>query len=97
MVTDTCSSSSPTIEACKPTIPLDIHVHCFNKEDEQLEHLSHSTPSETSAVSNLRVRVRPQTWGKGFVPYKRCIADRENHSSSVTADKREEQRIRLSL
>ncbi|KAE9598837.1 hypothetical protein Lal_00022411 [Lupinus albus] len=92
MVSETCRSSSPTTKTCKPTI-----VHCFSKEDENLELLAHSTPSETSAISKLRVRVRPETSAQGFVPYKRCIADRENQSSSLTKDKREVQRIRLSL
>ncbi|CAL0334799.1 unnamed protein product [Lupinus luteus] len=92
MVSDTCRSYSPTTETCKPTI-----VHCFSKEVANLELLGHTTPSETSALSKLRVRVRPETPTKGFVPYKRCIADRENQSSSLTEDKREVQRIRLSL
>ncbi|KAK7290261.1 hypothetical protein RIF29_04555 [Crotalaria pallida] len=97
MVTDSCRSSSPIIEAFKPIIPFDIHEHCFSKEHERLELLGYSTPSETTATSKLRVRVRPETCSKGFVPFKRCMADRENQSSSVNADKREEQRIRLSL
>ncbi|KAJ9564525.1 hypothetical protein OSB04_000491 [Centaurea solstitialis] len=32
---------------------------------------------------------------KGFVPYKRCLAQRESHSHSTGGDEREEQRIRL--
>lgn len=58
--------------------------------------LDHTTPSETSTISEPRVR--PKTWGKGFVPYKRCMSNRENHYySPVTGEKREEQRIKLSL
>ncbi|MED6110591.1 hypothetical protein PIB30_044512 [Stylosanthes scabra] len=69
------------------------------------------TGSNTSSVSDEEntakskeqatscIRVRPRTCGKGFVPYKRCMADREkNHYySTVTCEKREEQRIKLSL
>ncbi|KAL5164265.1 Protein REVEILLE 1 [Glycine soja] len=90
-VTDTCKPS-PTIEACKP-IPLNIRVRCLSSsmgDDGKLELLGHSTASETSAVSKLKVRVGPEACGKGFVPYKRCI-------SVVTADNREEQCIHLSL
>ncbi|XP_061350335.1 protein REVEILLE 1-like [Gastrolobium bilobum] len=95
-VTDTCRPCSPTIEACKP-IPLDVNVHCLSKRDGKFELVGHSTPSETSSISQLRVKVIPETRGKGFLPYKRCFAERENQSSYVTSDKREEQRIRLSL
>ncbi|CAJ1960745.1 unnamed protein product [Sphenostylis stenocarpa] len=90
-VTDTCKPSSPTIEACKP-IPLNIR-----KGDGTLELLGHITSSETSAISLLKVRMGPETCGKGFVPYKRCMEGRENQSSSVTNDNREEQCIHLSL
>jgi len=55
-----------------------------------------TVPSETSAIFELRVR--PKTCGKGFVPYKRCMAEREkNKYSSVCDEEREEQRIKLSL
>lgn len=72
------------------------HVHCFTKRDGKLELLGHTTaPSETSAISKLRVRNK--TCGKGFVPYKRCMAERGNQNSLVTGEEREVQRIRLSL
>ncbi|XP_047160499.1 protein REVEILLE 2-like [Vigna umbellata] len=91
-VTDTCKPSSPRTEACKP-IPLNI---C--KGDGRLELIGHITPSETSAISLLKMREGPETCdGKGFVPYRRCMAGRENQSSSVTNDNREEQCIHLSL
>ncbi|XP_058748072.1 protein REVEILLE 1-like isoform X2 [Vicia villosa] len=41
--------------------------------------------------------VRLRTFGRGFVPYKRCMAERESHSSTVRDERREHQRIRLSL
>ncbi|RDX77575.1 Protein REVEILLE 1, partial [Mucuna pruriens] len=70
------------------------HVHCFIKRDGQLDLLDHTTLSEKSTISELRVR--PKTCERGFVPYKRCMAERENQYSLVS-DEREEQRIKLSL
>ncbi|KAK7387353.1 hypothetical protein VNO78_28084 [Psophocarpus tetragonolobus] len=95
-VIDICKPSS-TIEACKPT-PLNIRMQSLSKGDGKLELLGHLTPSETSAVSQLKMRMRPETCEEGFVPYKRCMARRENQSSFVeTADNREGQCINLSL
>lgn len=34
---------------------------------------------------------------KGFVPYKRCVAERDTQSLTIASDEREEQRIRLFL
>lgn len=65
------------------------------KTDGQLDFLGHTTANETSSIFELRVR--PKTCGKGFVPYKRCMAERENKYSSVCDEEREEQRIKLSL
>lgn len=96
-VTDeACKPSSPTIEACKP-IPLDVRAHCLSEGHTKLELVGNSAPNETSTISQLRVRVRTASCGKGFVPYKRCMPQTENQSSSVTADDREEQCIQLSL
>ncbi|KAK3218687.1 hypothetical protein Dsin_012657 [Dipteronia sinensis] len=46
--------------------------------------------SEKSAFSAIR-------GAKGFVPYKRRLAERDTQSSTIIIDEREEQRIRLSL
>ncbi|XP_058749080.1 protein REVEILLE 2-like [Vicia villosa] len=80
-VTDT---SSPTIEACKP-IPLVKHV---SKGEQKSDRLGNASLCETSAISQLRVRMRRETCGKGFVPYKRCMSKKENQSSSAAADER---------
>lgn len=56
------------------------HVQCYL--------VGHTTPSET-------VWPKAKTCGgKGFVPYKRCIAERENQCLD---EEREEKRVRLSL
>ncbi|KAK7302047.1 hypothetical protein RJT34_12926 [Clitoria ternatea] len=95
-VADTCRPYSPTIEACK-LIPTGILMHCHSKGDGNLELVGHNTQSETSGKSQLKVRERTETYGKGFVPYKRYMAGRENQSSSMAANNREEQCIHLSL
>ncbi|KAJ9172922.1 hypothetical protein P3X46_016111 [Hevea brasiliensis] len=46
-------------------------------------------PSEKSASTNKCV--------KGFVPYKKRMAERDGQSSTITGEEREEQRIRLCL
>ncbi|CAJ2640637.1 unnamed protein product [Trifolium pratense] len=69
-VTDTHRTSSPTIEACKP-IPINID---FSKVEGKLELLGNNSLCEKSAISKLRVTVRHETCGKGFVPYKRCMS-----------------------
>lgn len=47
---------------------------------------------DTKAIFNMNRH------GKGFVPYKRCIAERGKQASSITKEEsREEQRIHLSL
>lgn len=49
--------------------------------------------SEESAFSELRTS--PQKCVRGFVPYKRCVADRDSQSSTTTGQEREEKQIRL--
>ncbi|KAL5076941.1 hypothetical protein RYX36_015925 [Vicia faba] len=78
-----CILADP-IEACKP-IPLDKHV---SKGEQKSDRFANSSLCETSAVSQLRVRVRRETCGKGFVPYKRCMSKKEIQSSSATTDER---------
>lgn len=55
------------------------------------DHVNYFVGNTTSET------VRFKTFGKGFVPYKRCIAEREKQFSSVTYEERKGQRIRLSL
>ncbi|KAL5721734.1 hypothetical protein ACHQM5_005339 [Ranunculus cassubicifolius] len=52
-------------------------------------------PSRNSAFSPLRVN--PSKCIKGFVPYKRCLADKEDISSSSVGEERSGQRTRLCL
>ncbi|CAK9169792.1 unnamed protein product [Ilex paraguariensis] len=47
--------------------------------------------------SGLVQRTSPCKSSRGFVPYKRCLAERDVQSSTVTGEEREEQRIRLCL
>ncbi|KAK4274988.1 hypothetical protein QN277_018137 [Acacia crassicarpa] len=50
-----------------------------------------TTPREPSTISELLVR------SKGFVPYKKFLAERENQPFPITAEERDCQSIRLSL
>lgn len=50
-------------------------------------------PSDRSAFSELRSS--PQKCVKGFVPYKRCIAERDSRSSTTTGEERNVKQIRL--
>nr|DAD32464.1 TPA_asm: hypothetical protein HUJ06_011315 [Nelumbo nucifera] len=52
-------------------------------------------PSETSAFSVLKPI--PNKCTKGFVPYKRCLTERDAQSSGIIGEERETQRIRLCL
>lgn len=51
--------------------------------------------SANSAFSSLPVGAR--NFGKGFVPYKRCVAERDVQQPHIGSDEREGQRIRLCL
>lgn len=49
--------------------------------------------SEESTFSELTTS--PEKCVKGFVPYKRCVAERDSQSSTTTGQEREEKQIRL--
>ncbi|XP_019182743.1 PREDICTED: protein REVEILLE 2-like [Ipomoea nil] len=51
-------------------------------------------PTETT---NFKLRTSSSKRMKGFLPYKRCLAERATHSSTITGEEREEQRTRLCL
>ncbi|XP_042504643.1 protein CCA1-like [Macadamia integrifolia] len=52
-------------------------------------------PSETSAFS--QPKASPSKCTKGFVPYKRCIAERDHCSAVTIGEEREGQKFRLCL
>lgn len=52
-------------------------------------------PSEISAFSELRKS--PEKCVKGFVPYRRCMAEDDIQSSTITGHEGDEKRIRLYL
>ncbi|XP_056162873.1 uncharacterized protein LOC115669684 isoform X2 [Syzygium oleosum] len=54
-----------------------------------------SKPSNTSAAPELMTRQERQ--GRGFMPYKRCIAEKEMQPSGAIGQEREVRRVRLSL
>lgn len=54
-----------------------------------------SKPSSTSVAPELMTRQERR--GRGFMPYKRCMAEKETQPSGATGLEREVQRVRLSL
>lgn len=68
--------------------------HFLEKEDKEQKMPFLFKQSEGSAFSDLRAK--EGKCRKGFVPYKRCLAERDTHSS-ITGEEREEQRVRLCL
>ncbi|KAK1578584.1 hypothetical protein Q3G72_031453 [Acer saccharum] len=62
----------------------------LEKEEKEPDSVFELKQSEKSAFSAIR-------GAKGFVPYKRRVAERDSQSSRIRIDEREEQRIRLSL
>ncbi|KAI9160844.1 hypothetical protein LWI28_012023 [Acer negundo] len=62
----------------------------LDKEEKEPDSVFELKQSEKSAFSAIR-------GAKGFVPYKRRLAERDTQSSIIIIDEREEQRIRLSL
>lgn len=54
-----------------------------------------SKPSSTSASPELMARQQRQ--GRGFMPYKRCMAERETQPLGAIGQEREVRRVRLSL
>ncbi|KAK7820126.1 protein REVEILLE 1 [Quercus suber] len=68
----------------------------FLKEENQEAGLVFQLrPSENSAFSELGRS--PGKCLKGFVPYKRCVAERDTQSSTIRGEEREEKQIRLCL
>ncbi|KAL5810191.1 hypothetical protein ACOSQ4_026759 [Xanthoceras sorbifolium] len=69
--------------------------HTFDKEEKEPDSVFELKQSEKSAFFVIRGSTNKCT--KGFVPYKRQLAERDTQSSTRTIDEREERRIRLSL
>ncbi|XP_059623273.1 protein REVEILLE 1 isoform X2 [Cornus florida] len=67
----------------------------FDKEEDEQISLSLFKPTEKAAFAGLKAST--DRYKKGFVPYKRCLAERESQLSTITGEEREEQRIRLCL
>ncbi|XP_043695923.1 protein REVEILLE 1-like [Telopea speciosissima] len=66
-----------------------------DKEEKEPGLFFRLRPSETSAFS--QPKASPSKCTKGFVPYKRCIAERDPCSAVTIGEEREGQKIRLCL
>lgn len=70
------------------------HRLFYKEENEQKPKFLFKPSKETMCRGQ---KANSDKFVKGFVPYKRCLADRDIHSSTITGEEREEQRIRLCL
>jgi SHAQKYF class myb-like DNA-binding protein len=70
------------------TLPQSHHRHVFKKEPVFLYKPGKEIAAGQTPVDKI---------GKGFVPYKRCLADRGSNLSTITGEERDEQRVRLCL
>ncbi|KAF8398832.1 hypothetical protein HHK36_014695 [Tetracentron sinense] len=66
-----------------------------DKEEKEPGPVSQLKTSVTSAL--FERRASPDKFMKGFVPYKRCLAERDTQSSAIVREERDGQRIRLCL
>ncbi|KAL6993283.1 hypothetical protein U1Q18_011398 [Sarracenia purpurea var. burkii] len=72
------------------------HQDSLNKEEnEQQSKILGCKPGEK--MISLERRGGADKCQKGFVPYKRCLAERDTGSSIMIGEEREEQRVRLCL
>lgn len=69
--------------------------HAF-EEKKELNLVPKNQLSEKSSFCEQK-RASQGQGARGFVPYKRCLSERDTHSSTITGEGREEQRIRLCL
>ncbi|OVA19675.1 SANT/Myb domain [Macleaya cordata] len=65
------------------------------EEEKEVDLFLRLKPSETSET--LKQKTSSEKCMKGFVPYKRCLAESDIQSSGIVGEEREGQRIRLCL
>ncbi|KAA8547656.1 hypothetical protein F0562_004085 [Nyssa sinensis] len=68
----------------------------FDREENEQNPKILFKPSEQAASAEQRTG-SAKCMKKGFVPYKRCLAERDIQSLTITGEERDEQRIRLCL
>ncbi|CAH9089849.1 unnamed protein product [Cuscuta europaea] len=98
-----CATTSLSCSTQQVHDPMPIKVQSVfenKKREEQENHLEASSMSSNSKsieISSMKLRARSTKRKKGFLPYKRCLAEKENHASTMMGEDREEQRTRLCL
>ncbi|PHT61777.1 Protein REVEILLE 1 [Capsicum annuum] len=84
-------------------------VHCQGPKDEEPQREGSSTGSSIGSASEVddgnrssetaesKCTAKSYKWNnsKGFVPYKRCLAERDDKSSGAVLEERESQRVRV--
>ncbi|KAK4278077.1 hypothetical protein QN277_015971 [Acacia crassicarpa] len=95
--------SIPHIRSLHTKVPEGKQLDSNLREIEHVEVMNTSSCVNKDEISDMEAKRDTKAvfdlkrCGKGFVPYKRCIAEREKQALSVTKEEREGQRIRLSL
>ncbi|KAI9100156.1 hypothetical protein K1719_024374 [Acacia pycnantha] len=95
--------SIPHIRSLHKKVPEGKQLDSNLREIENVEVMNTSSCVNKDEISDMEAKRDTKAifdlkrCGKGFVPYKRCIAEREKQALSVTKEEREGQRIRLSL
>lgn len=68
---------------------------CAQSSDKESKTSANSSPEKEPTLFEKRTSI--DNGRKGFVPYKRCLSERDMQSSTITSEDRENQRIRLCL
>lgn len=91
-----------SISSCGQTT-VEAASHCQGLKDEEPQREGSSTGSSIGSASEVddgntsceTVESKCTTKIKGFVPYKRCLAERDGKSSGAVLEERESQRVRV--
>ncbi|XP_016461216.1 protein REVEILLE 1 isoform X1 [Nicotiana tabacum] len=90
----TGSNTEPVSTEMSGDKNMDVEAQSSQHPLEKVRKELSSRPSETSSLVR---RASSTKRIKGFVPYKRCLAERGTNSSRLSGEEREEQRTRLCM
>lgn len=92
----TCSNSGSVNEGICVDKNLDTETQSGQQSFEKIRSYSSSfKPTEIGLLKQKAATSTKRT--KGFLPYKRCLAERATYSPTITSEEREKQRTRLCL
>nr|GMC96851.1 protein REVEILLE 1-like isoform X1 [Ipomoea batatas] len=93
------TSDSGSVNILEKRIGKNSETEIESEEQQSSEKIGNELPAfrPTETTTNFKLRTSSGKRMKGFLPYKRCLAERATHSSTITGEEREEQRTRLCL